>query len=153
VSDGDPDAAAVAATDGGTDTDDQENVLGGDLEPCGTDPTTGWARDGYCRSHPRDTGCHEICAVVTDEFLQYSKAQGNDLVTPQPEFDFPGLEPGDRWCLCVGRWLEAHEAGTAPPVVLEATNKAALSRVPKSTLREYEYEGDDGPNADGEAET
>jgi hypothetical protein len=122
--------------------EDQENVLGGDLEPCSTDPMTGWARDGHCRSHPRDAGCHEICAVVTDEFLQFSRARGNDLVTPKPEFDFPGLDPGDRWCLCVGRWLEAREEGVAPPVVLEATNRAALSQVPKSTLREYEYEGE-----------
>jgi uncharacterized protein (DUF2237 family) len=126
------------------DTDDEEeNVLGGALQPCSTDPMSGWARDGHCRSHPQDAGCHEICAVVTEEFLQFSKARGNDLVTPQPQFDFPGLEPGDRWCLCVGRWLEAHEADAAPPVVLEATNRAALSQVPRSTLAEYEYDGDE----------
>lgn len=130
-------------TDSGTADEPEENVLGGPLQPCGTDPVTGWERDGHCRSNPRDAGCHEICAVVTDEFLQYSKARGNDLVTPRPEFDFPGLEPGDRWCLCVGRWLEAHEAGKAPPVVLEATNRVALSQVARSTLEEYAFEGDE----------
>ena len=122
---------------------DEENVLGGQLQPCSEDPMTGWERDGCCRSNPRDAGRHEICAVMTESFLEYSKAQGNDLVTPRPDLGFPGLEPGDRWCVCVDRWLEAEDAGEAPPVVLEATAKTALSSVPPSTLREYEYDGDE----------
>ena len=120
---------------------DQQNVLGMALQPCSTDPQTGYLRDGYCHEHPQDRGCHELCAVVTEEFLEYSNAQGNDLITPRPEFDFPGLEPGDRWCLCVGRWVEAEREGVAPPVVLEATNESALSRVSAETLREYAHEG------------
>lgn len=116
---------------------DQQNVLGEPLEPCSEDPTTGYLRDGYCRVVPGDRGSHHLCAAVTAEFLEYSKEQGNDLITPRPEFDFPGLEPGDRWCLCVGRWLEACEAGVAPPVVLEATNRAVLDQVDKSALEAH----------------
>ncbi|MFD1587307.1 DUF2237 family protein [Halorientalis brevis] len=122
---------------------DDTNVLGGQLLPCSKDPMTGWERDGCCRSNPQDTGRHEICAVVTEEFLQFSAARGNDLVTPRPELQFPGLEPGDRWCVCIDRWLEAEEADAAPPVVLEATAEAALSKVPPSTLRDYEYDPDE----------
>lgn len=118
----------------------EENVLGGELEPCSHDPETGYLRDGCCRHVPEDAGRHEICAVMTDTFLQFSKARGNDLVTPRPSLDFPGLEPGDHWCVCVDRWLEAYEAGRAPPVVLEATAKTALDQMPLSTLREYEHE-------------
>lgn len=117
-----------------------ENVLGEELEPCSHDPETGYLRDGCCRHVPEDGGRHEICAVMTDTFLQFSKARGNDLVTPRPSLDFPGLEPDDHWCVCVDRWLEAYEAGRAPPVVLEATARTALDKVPLSTLREYEYE-------------
>ncbi len=119
---------------------DELNVLGTELAPCGTDPETGYLRDGYCHHLPSDSGRHELCAVVTEAFLTYSKRQGNDLVTPRPEFDFPGLEPGDRWCLCVGRWVEAREAGVAPPVVLEATHEAALEDIPKPTLEEYAHD-------------
>lgn len=118
----------------------EQNALGGDLEPCSTDPVTGYLRDGCCRDVDGDHGRHEICAVMTDEFLQFSKARGNDLVTPRPALQFPGLEPGDRWCLCVDRWVEANEAGVEPPVVLEATNESVLETVLFSTLLEHEYE-------------
>lgn len=117
----------------------ETNVLGGELDTCSMDPTTGFMRDGYCYPLQRDPGRHEICGVMTEEFLQYSKAQGNDLVTPRPELDFPGLEPGDHWCLCVPRWIEAHEAGTAPPVVLTATSEDVLEDVSLETLQEYAH--------------
>ena len=120
----------------------EANVLGGELSACSTDPTTGFMRDGYCYPLQRDPGRHEICAVMTDDFLQYSKAQGNDLVTPRPELDFPGLEPGDHWCVCVPRWIEAREAGHAPPVVLEATSEEVLEDVAIETLRAYAHEND-----------
>ena len=119
---------------------DERNVLGMELETCSDDPTTGFERDGCCRPHPADAGRHEICAVVTAEFLEFSAARGHDLVTPRPELNFPGLEPGDRWCLCVGRWLEAEDEGVAPPVVLEATSEAVLEDVMFTTLNQYEYE-------------
>lgn len=118
----------------------EANVLGGDLSACSMDPKTGFMRDGYCYPLQRDPGRHEICAVMTEEFLQYSASQGNDLITPRPELNFPGLEPGDRWCLCVPRWIEAHEVHTAPPVVLEATSEAVLEDVSLETLREYAHE-------------
>ncbi|MFC7028367.1 DUF2237 family protein [Halomicroarcula sp. GCM10025324] len=118
----------------------EANVLGGELAACSTDPMTGFMRDGYCYPVARDPGRHEICAVLTDEFLQFSKAQGNDLVTPRPELNFPGLDPGDAWCLCVPRWVEAHEAGVAPPVVLEATSEDVLDDVPLETLEGYAYD-------------
>jgi len=105
------------------------NVFGGDLRPCSTEPVTGYLRDGHCRDVDGDVGEHTLCAVLTAEFLTYSRDQGNDLITPRPEFDFPGLDPGDRWCLCVGRWVEALEAGVAPPVVLEATDESVLQAV------------------------
>jgi len=120
----------------------QQNVLGTALEPCSTDPTTGYLRDGRCTATQRDPGRHEVCAVVTEEFLQYSKRQGNDLITPRPELDFPGLDPGDHWCLCLPRWEEAREAGVAPPIVLEATNEAVLDTVDIETLREYEHDSE-----------
>jgi hypothetical protein len=120
---------------------DERNVLGEALEPCSTDPTTGFLRDGHCRALPRDPGRHELCAVMTDEFLQYSRRQGNDLVTPRPELNFPGLEPGDHWCVCVPRWVEAAEAGAAPPVVLAATNESVTDEIPLETLREHAHEG------------
>lgn len=126
---------------------DPENVLGGELRPCSTDPATGYGRDGNCAHHPRDPGRHEICAVMTDGFLEYSRAQGNDLVTPRPELDFPGLSAGDRWCVCIDRWLEAAGADVAPPVVLEATNRTVLERVPRSTLEAHAHE--DGRQATG----
>jgi uncharacterized protein len=102
------------------------NVLGGDLEPCGFDPVTGFYRDGTCRTSGQDVGVHAVCAVMTDEFLNFSASVGNDLSTPHPDLGFPGLQPGDRWCLCASRWQEALEAGVAPPVVLEATHALAL---------------------------
>lgn len=120
------------------DTDDgARNVHSEPLEVCGRDPTTGYLRDGHCRHLRRDRGRHEVCAVVTAEFLEYSKAQGNDLVTPRPELEFPGLEPGDRWCLCLGRWLEARDADRAPPVVLSATSEAVLNDVSMETLEAH----------------
>jgi uncharacterized protein (DUF2237 family) len=122
-------------------SDADTNALGTDLEPCSTDPETGYLRDGCCRHVESDRGRHEICAVVTEEFLEFSRARGNDLITPRPRLDFPGLDPGDRWCLCLGRWIEAEEDGVAPPVVLEATHEAVLEEVPFSTLLAYEYEG------------
>jgi hypothetical protein len=105
------------------------NVLGTPLETCSADPPTGYARDGCCRSVPGDAGLHLLCAEMTDEFLAYSKAAGNDLSTPRPEFGFAGLHAGDRWCLCVLRWKQALEAGMAPPVVLRATHVSALEFV------------------------
>lgn len=102
------------------------NVHGDPLEPCSVEPLTGFWRDGNCRTGGQDLGVHAVCAVMTDEFLAFSSASGNDLSTPQPAFGFPGLEAGDRWCLCAARWQEAFEAGVAPPVVLEATSLAAL---------------------------
>ncbi|MFC4439517.1 MULTISPECIES: DUF2237 family protein [Natrialbaceae] len=116
------------------------NVFGGELEPCSTDPTTGFLRDGCCRRVESDRGRHELCAVLTEEFLQFSAAQGNDLTTSRPELEFPGLEPGDRWCLCLARWLEAEEEGCAPPVVLESTHEAVLRDVEPDLLREHEYD-------------
>lgn len=120
----------------------EQNVFGEPLQPCGTDPETGFLRDGTCHHLARDRGRHELCAAVTDEFLEYSAAQGNDLITPRPDLGFPGLDPGDRWCLCVGRWVEALNAGVAPPVVLAATNHAVLDDVDRSVLEEYAYEED-----------
>ncbi len=102
------------------------NVLGGELAVCSTDPLTGWHRDGCCNTDANDQGRHTVCAVVTEEFLAFSKAAGNDLVTPRPEYGFPGLNPGDRWCLCAARWEEARIAGFAPDVVLEATHIKTL---------------------------
>jgi uncharacterized protein (DUF2237 family) len=105
------------------------NVLGSDLEPCCFDPVTGFYRDGYCRTGASDAGVHVVCAVMTDEFLEFTRSRGNDLVTPRPEWMFPGLRPGDRWCVVAERWNEAVEAGVAPPVVLEATHASALEFV------------------------
>ncbi len=103
-----------------------KNVLGTDLETCSTAPLTGFYRNGCCDTGAEDMGVHVVCAQVTAEFLEFSKEAGNDLSTPRPEFGFEGLNPGDRWCLCADRWREAHEAGAAPPVVLEATHARAL---------------------------
>ncbi len=102
------------------------NVLGTELQTCGDEPKTGFFRDGCCNTGPGDVGVHTVCAVVTREFLDFSRDRGNDLVTPHPMYGFPGLEPGDRWCLCAPRWQEALEAGVAPNVVLEATHMATL---------------------------
>jgi len=102
------------------------NVVGGELLPCSTEPRTGFFRDGCCSTGPEDLGSHTVCAVMTEEFLVFSRAAGNDLSTPRPEWGFAGLRPGDRWCVCAGRWQEAVDAGVAPPVVLEATHALAL---------------------------
>ena len=103
-----------------------KNVLGGEMQVCCLDPVTGFHRDGFCAMEGSDVGAHIVCARVTAEFLEYSRAQGNDLMTPAPQYGFPGLKPGDQWCLCASRWQQAFEAGCAPPVVLEATHEYAL---------------------------
>jgi len=112
------------------------NVLGGRLEACSVEPRTGFYRDGCCNTGPEDLGLHVVCAQVTAEFLAFSKAHGNDLSTPAPEFGFPGLKPGDRWCVCAGRWREAFEAGVVAPVVLSATHEEALAVVPLDALKQ-----------------
>jgi uncharacterized protein len=111
------------------------NVLGEPLASCSTDPMTGYFRDGCCNTRADDTGRHTVCAIVTAEFLTFSKARGNDLSTPRPEYDFPGLMPGDGWCLCASRWLEAYHAGVAPKVRLAATHEATLRIVPLAALK------------------
>lgn len=113
------------------------NVLGGTLLPCSVAPLTGFFRDGCCNTGPHDHGLHVVCAQVTAEFLAFSKARGNDLSTPRPEYGFAGLNPGDRWCLCAARWEEARLAGLAPPVLLEATHVAALAVVQLSHLKAH----------------
>lgn len=113
------------------------NVLGGVLRACSTDPETGFYRDGRCQTGPRDVGRHVVCAEMTEAFLEFTKRRGNDLSTPRPEMDFPGLEPGDRWCLCAARWQEAVDADVAPPVVLSATNEAALEVLALETLKAH----------------
>jgi uncharacterized protein (DUF2237 family) len=115
----------------------ERNVLGGELEPCGTDPVTGFYRDGYCSCGPEDVGLHSICAVVTEDFLRHQRTVGNDLSTPRPEYGFLGLAPGDRWCVVASRWLEAYEDGLAPPVVLASTNRRTLEIVPLASLQEH----------------
>jgi len=115
------------------------NVLGGPLVPCSKDPLTGFFRDGCCRSGSDDVGVHTICAVMTKEFLIFTVSVGNDLVTPHPEWNFPGLVAGDRWCLCAARWLEAAQAGSAPEVVLEATHEKSLAIVPLKMLRHHAF--------------
>ena len=113
------------------------NVLGEPLETCPAEPVTGFFRDGCCNTGPADRGSHVVCVRVTQDFLEFSRERGNDLVTPRPEFDFPGLRPGDRWCLCAERWREAMEAGTAPRVVLRATHEAALDCVSLTDLKRH----------------
>lgn len=113
------------------------NVLGGPLAPCCEDPATGFYRDGYCHTGPQDVGSHTVCARLTEAFLEFSLLRGNDLTTPRPEFDFPGLRPGDRWCLCIARWREALGAGVAPPVVLAATHEKALAVVTLEQLSRH----------------
>ena len=113
------------------------NVLGGVLAPCSADPITGFYRTGCCDTGPDDLGSHTVCVVMTAEFLAFSRAAGNDLSTPRPEFDFPGLQPGDRWCLCAPRWQEALEAGRAPLVVLEATHREALDYCDLADLKAH----------------
>ena len=116
---------------------DDTNVLGGRLEPCSVEPRTGFFRDGCCNTGPDDLGLHVVCARMTAKFLAFSAERGNDLSTPQPEVGFPGLKPGDRWCLCAGRWREALDAGVAPPVVLSATHEEALAVVALDDLKHH----------------
>lgn len=118
----------------------QKNVLGGDLQPCSRDPLTGYYRTGRCETGPDDIGTHIVCAVMTAEFLDFTRSRGNDLSTPRPELHFPGLRPGDRWCLCVSRWREALDAGLAPPVVLEATHGRTLDVVSLDDLQAHATE-------------
>ncbi|XBQ16350.1 MAG: DUF2237 domain-containing protein [Oceanicaulis sp.] len=113
------------------------NVLGGPLALCGQNPVTGFYRDGCCQTGPHDRGVHTVCAVMTEEFLAFTASRGNDLSTPQPDFRFPGLKPGDRWCLCASRWLEAFEAGCAPQVVLNASHARTLQIVPLAALKAH----------------
>lgn len=115
----------------------ERNVLGGELEPCGTDPVTGFYRDGCCNTGPDDLGSHTICAVVTAEFLEHQRRIGNDLSTPRPEYLFPGLVPGDRWCVTAANWLRAHRDGAAAFVVLASTHERALDIVPLGILRQH----------------
>ncbi|MBV9830335.1 MAG: DUF2237 domain-containing protein [Marmoricola sp.] len=117
--------------------DVQRNVLGGDLEECGAEPLTGFYRDGCCTAGPEDVGSHTICAVVTAEFLEHQRGIGNDLSSPAPGFGFPGLKPGDRWCVTALNWARAYQAGVAAPVVLAATNQTVLEIVPLDALREH----------------
>ena len=120
--------------------DDARNVLGTELIPCSQDPVTGFFRNGCCETGPEDLGLHTVCAVMSQEFLAYSKAAGNDLSTPMPEYGFPGLKPGDRWCLCAPRWKEALDAGMAPQVVLESTHEETLAIVPLGVLKDYAHQ-------------
>jgi uncharacterized protein (DUF2237 family) len=114
-----------------------QNVLGGELEPCGSDPVTGFFRDGACRTDDRDYGSHTICAVVTREFLDHQRSIGNDLTTAAPQFHFPGLVPGDRWCVTASNWLRAYQDGAAAPVVMASTHQRVLDIVPIDALREH----------------
>ncbi len=120
-----------------------KNVLGGDLESCCTDPMTGFYRDGYCKTGPDDTGRHTICILATDEFLAFSKEAGNDLSTPMPQYAFPGLKGGDKWCLVAMRWQQALEAGMAPQVLLRSTHESALQFVDLNDLKIYAVDGDE----------
>lgn len=116
---------------------DARNVLGGELLPCSTRPLTGFFRNGCCETGPEDLGLHTVCAVMTAEFLEFSRSMGNDLSTPMPQYGFQGLQPGDRWCLCAGRWKEALDAGMAPQVVLEATHEETLAIVTLGVLKDH----------------
>jgi uncharacterized protein (DUF2237 family) len=126
---------------GGGGGSSQLNVLGGPLASCSVQPLTGWFRSGCCETSADDAGSHTVCAQVTEAFLEFSRSRGNDLVTPMPAYGFPGLKPGDRWCLCVSRWKEALAAGKAPPVVLAATHRAALAVVTLEELRAHAVDG------------
>ena len=125
----------------------QLNVLGGPLEPCGTDPVTGFYRDGLCTSGPADLGSHTVCTVVSAEFLALQRDLGNDLTTPRPEFAFPGLRPGDRWCVVAARWLQAYRDGAAAPVVLASSHAGALTIVPLDALRQHAVDVPADPGA------
>lgn len=116
-----------------------KNVFGEELITCSENPLTGYFRDGCCRTDEQDLGTHTVCAVVTEDFLQFSLSRGNDLISPRPEYLFPGLKPGDRWCLCAIRWLEAYKFGVAPMLVLEATHEKTLEFVPLKELVQFAY--------------
>jgi uncharacterized protein (DUF2237 family) len=126
------------------DPDPSVNVLGSALAPCSIDPLTGFYRNGACDTCAADRGSHTVCAVMTAEFLAFSKYVGNDLSTPRPEYRFPGLKPGDRWCLCAGRFLQAHDEGVAPKVTLAATHRRALEIVPLEVLRAHSEDAEPG---------
>jgi uncharacterized protein (DUF2237 family) len=119
-----------------------KNVVGGRLLPCSSEPLTGFYRDGCCATGPEDAGSHTVCAIVTAAFLEFSALAGNDLSTPRPQFGFPGLSPGDRWCVCAARWLEAYDAGCAPAVVLGATHARAADVIPIDTLIAHAVQAD-----------
>ena len=125
----------------------ERNVLGGELEPCGTDPVTGFYRDGCCSTGPEDRGSHTICAVVTAEFLEHQRDIGNDLSSPMPMHRFPGLVPGDRWCVTAANWLRAHRDRAAAPVVLASTHERALEIVPLNVLRQHAVDVPADPSA------
>jgi uncharacterized protein (DUF2237 family) len=138
--------------DGGGDTGtvSESNVLGEPLELCGSDPVTGFYRDGCCATGPEDLGSHTICAVVTEEFLEHQRSIGNDLTTAVPQFRFPGLVPGDRWCVTAANWLRAHDEGAAAYVVLASTHERALDIVPLAALREHAVDVPGDPSVLGE---
>ena len=115
----------------------QLNIFNEPLEACSFDPVTGFFRSGCCETSELDTGSHTVCAIMTEEFLTFSKSKGNDLSTPVPAFDFPGLNSGDRWCLCAARWLEAYEAGSAPSIIARATHRRALEIIPMEAMKEF----------------
>ena len=142
-------AGVLRADSGDADTAgmSDRNVLGGELEPCGSDPLTGFYRDGTCTTGPEDRGSHTICAVVTSEFLEHQRRIGNDLTTPMPQFRFPGLVPGDRWCVTAVNWLRAYQDGSASPVVLACTHERALEIVPLTALREHSVDVPADPSA------
>ena len=127
----------------------EHNVLGEDLEPCGTDPVTGFYRDGSCTCGPEDIGVHAVCAVMTTEFLEHQRSVGNDLTTPRPEWSFPGLKPGDRWCVVAARWRQAYDEGVAAPVVLASTHERALDVIPLEWLREHAVDVPSDPRSLG----
>ena len=117
----------------------EKNIFGETLEICCTNPMTGYFRDGLCRTVSQDTGTHTVCAVMTDEFLKFSASMGNDLITPMPYYQFPGLKAGDKWCLCVSRWVQAHKAGKAPMLILEATHEKTIDYTELNTLVKYAF--------------
>jgi len=131
----------MSSTNGNGHKPTPKNVLGGPLKSCCTDPLTGFYRDGYCRTGVDDTGRHTVCIIATDEFLSYSRSVGNDLSTPMPQYEFPGVKAGDKWCLCMLRWKQALDDGMAPEVDLEATHEAALTVVSLADLKKYAAKG------------